>query len=424
MSSSAKVHVVSKTDNTKHAVAPIERSSLPQLAVYHIRVRAALISLTANNLSYARAGATLKWWDAYPVPSELPPPYNNREQYGIIPAWGYGEIIETKITGLEVGMLVWGFWPTSDLPVDLRLISGETEGHFIETTPYRQTMMNLYNRYAVRDPSMRLSMLDDEAIEKMSWEAVFRPVWGAGFLLNRYILGEPHIHPLGAANGGVWTSADADLSNALVISLSASGKTARGFTDELVNNREPHTGPLALLAISSVTEGLLPSASFPTKTASYSDVDSSKTLDWIVRQKTGRIVIVDFGGRGNSLEQLVKAHASHFSRQKLTIVGIGGEAKVYSAQEWRYFMDRNASLKARVQINTSGVRDTAMDIFGPSKFFESYDNAWKAFIDRGNTNKMKLVLGRGVEGEGGLEGGYQKLLNQAVPPNVGLAYVL
>ena len=58
-----EVHVVSKTDNAGHATFNLQIESLPtvQLAPSSIRVRTLLVSLTSNNLSYARGGHFLHW---------------------------------------------------------------------------------------------------------------------------------------------------------------------------------------------------------------------------------------------------------------------------------------------------------------------------------------------------------------------------
>jgi hypothetical protein len=55
------VHVVSKLDNSQHSsfdVQSIPQAALPESSV---RLRPLLISLSSNNLSYARMGELLRW---------------------------------------------------------------------------------------------------------------------------------------------------------------------------------------------------------------------------------------------------------------------------------------------------------------------------------------------------------------------------
>jgi Protein of unknown function (DUF2855) len=104
--------------------------------------------MTFNNLAYAQGGSLLHWWEIYPVPGTAPTPYNNRDEWGIVPAWGYGEVIESKVSALILGSTLWGFWPASAVPVDLTLEAAEPEGHWREVTQHRSQVMNLYNRYS------------------------------------------------------------------------------------------------------------------------------------------------------------------------------------------------------------------------------------------------------------------------------------
>ena len=62
-----EVHVVSKADNSQHAAVTVENSSSSPLEPSSIRVRSVLVSLTSNNLSYARAGEWLHWYVSSPV---------------------------------------------------------------------------------------------------------------------------------------------------------------------------------------------------------------------------------------------------------------------------------------------------------------------------------------------------------------------
>lgn len=58
------VHVVSKANNEQHTsfTLPITSSLVLELRPFSIRVRTVLVSLTSNNLGYARGGHFLHWW--------------------------------------------------------------------------------------------------------------------------------------------------------------------------------------------------------------------------------------------------------------------------------------------------------------------------------------------------------------------------
>ena len=56
-------HVVSKSNNRVHATFAVDKSYLEhkQLSPNGVRVQPVVISLTSNNLSYARLGEMLHW---------------------------------------------------------------------------------------------------------------------------------------------------------------------------------------------------------------------------------------------------------------------------------------------------------------------------------------------------------------------------
>ncbi|KAH1339956.1 hypothetical protein KXW91_008506 [Aspergillus fumigatus] len=92
---SETIHVVNKADNRQHAVVNLDSSLDEELPVSALRARPILLGLTSNNLSYARGGDLLHWWETYPVPHTAPPPYNDQASWGIVPAWGYATVTES-----------------------------------------------------------------------------------------------------------------------------------------------------------------------------------------------------------------------------------------------------------------------------------------------------------------------------------------
>ncbi|KAK3069893.1 hypothetical protein LTR53_011428, partial [Teratosphaeriaceae sp. CCFEE 6253] len=146
MSATTYIHVVKKSAIAEHAALEFNPSTLPSLETGLVRARAALVSLTYNTLTYARLGTVRNWWDAFPVPPNLPAPYGDRTQYGICPCWGWGTVIESRLEGIKPGLVMWGYWPFSGAPVDLQLVNGGAPGHLVEVSEQRKTLMPMYNR--------------------------------------------------------------------------------------------------------------------------------------------------------------------------------------------------------------------------------------------------------------------------------------
>ncbi|KAI9712055.1 MAG: hypothetical protein M1820_001764 [Bogoriella megaspora] len=420
MSPQAQVHVINKTKLTEHLVIPIDPSTLPPLNPGSIRVRSAITSLTATNLAYAKLGTLLHWWDAYPVPPQLPAPHNDQSAWGIVPCWGYGEVLESSIDGISPGCLIWGYWPTASLPFDLKLNLGDARNHWWEVSDHRKDLMPLYNRYDVPDPTLRLKDLSKDEFTDSAWQAVVRPIWGAGWALNNFCFGPHAIHPSGV---GEWSKENADLSAAVIVNLSASGKTARAFTDGLVNNRQPNTGPVGLLAISrDAGSSLIPKADFPTKAVSYSEVADADTVAFIAAQNPSRVVVVDFGGKDGSLATLLQALEQKLPTAQVVVVGVGIDVKPLSLEEMAAQAKQDAPLLNGIQMNTSPLYEAAKAQMGAQNFFDLQGQGWQGFVERGNLNGLKLVLGEGIEGDKGIEGGWERVCKGNLGGGVSLSF--
>ncbi|KAJ6186545.1 hypothetical protein N7519_007846 [Penicillium mononematosum] len=430
------VHVVSKLDNRQHASFDFE-VAVKELSESSVRIRTQLISLTSNNLTYALMGDFLHWWDAYPVSEDYPAPYNDSSAWGIVPAWGYATVEDTTIPELPKGTLLYGFWPTASTPTDLKLKRGSPEGHWIETSDHRQQLMPLYNRYTVTSTSnpiselTALNPLSDSArdeLDRMAWTALF--LGGvAGFVLSEYVFSsnptQPPIHPLGNQAGLHWTLSDGDLSSAVVVNLAASTKTARVFSYYL-SRKSGSSAPLVTAAVSRIREAdrNLPS-SVASKVVGYGDINSKESAEWLASRKASKIVIIDFGGRGNALDDTLSLIRNYAELQscKVVIVKVGNEQKVYSMEE---LIAGGAAMEelGKVQFNTSGVQDTILESVGPEAYFATRRAQWEKWLDDRHLSVpgMQIVFGSGVSGADGVEGGWDRLCHGQVRAEEGLVY--
>jgi Protein of unknown function (DUF2855) len=408
---SSHIHVISKHDNARHAVFYFETQLTP-LAESSVRVCTLLVSLTSNNLTYARGGSRFGWWDVYPVPSSAPAPYNNNLDWGIVPAWGYGRVIESTISSITPGSILWGMWPTSSHAVDLQLQATEPTGHGREVSEHRKALMTVYNNYEQTDVSSE---------DIMATTALWKPLWVAPHLLNLSVFSSPPgLHPFGA--GDPWSEKDADLSSAVVISLSASSKTGKCFGWQLARNRDTASkGPIALLQLTSAPEAIptYHSDKLPVKTSRYEDLPS--LTEWVSGFKPSRIVIVDFGAPVAVTKSLASMAADIAS--EVTVLAVGYEAKVYSDAELKEHAESRQELR-KVQLNTSGLRDRTKEVVGVQEFYKILEETWTKWIEDGGPRDLKIKKMEGVEGEGGIEGAWQDLCDRRVTPDVGIVISL
>lgn len=266
----------------------------------------------------------------------------------------------------------------------------------------------------------------------MAWTALF--LGGvAGFVLSEYVFpSDPAarpIHPLGDQTGLQWTLSDGDLSSAVVVNLAASTKTARVFSYYL--SRKPGaSAPLGLLQVTSSVERIAEAGRnvgcVPSRVVGYADVGGAESAEWLVARKPEKIVVVDFGGRANALEDvlaLIKGRAE-LASCKVVIVKVGNEQKVYSTEE--LLAGRDAIVKlGKVQYNTSGVQDTILATQDVGAYFATKATQWEKWLDERHLSVpgMQIMFGRGVSGDG-VEAGWERLCNGQVGAEEGLVYKL
>ena len=379
-SPTAQVLVTSKSNNRETYLVSVQTIRLPTLSPFTVRVRTHTIGLTSNNLSYARGGAVLGWWSAYPVPSDLEAPYNDSSKHGIVPAWGYGEVLESNIDEIKPERFLHGFWPMSTYPVDLKLHrpEGTLEGHWIEKAEGRTGLMNLYNRYTVSS----LDLGKKASPENLKQSGIIASVAGlyeTAYLLNHFVFPADEtvnpIHPLGAPLP--WTKSHADLTRAVLVIIAASRKTARAFSHQFSIDRPRGAGPVAMLEISSLVLNHKFRAPFERKSVTYDDMNSTETLDWLKTQRANKYLIVDFGGRDKACNRFIDAiWESGVTKPEQTLtINLGGEAKIYTPQDQAAHQAAMEEYK-KVQSNMSGERDVAMKKLGEKTYFKGVDIAW------------------------------------------------
>lgn len=406
---SDQVHAISKKDNSKHVVYNIPPTSESPVA-NSVRVKSHIISLSSNNMTYARMGDILNWWDAYPVPENSPAPYNNREEWGIVPAWGYARILESTINELVPDSLLWGFWPASSHAIDLQLEANQDHpGQWFERSSARASLMTIYNVY------QSISATDTNTKpENMHLPALCKAVWRASTVLNSYIFAVEHIHPLGI--DAPWSEADASLTKAVVISLSASSKTARGFHWQLARNRNIESdGPLALLQFSSAPETLaiFPTSALPVKSVAYNRIKDA-TVSVISEFQPSRVVIFDFGTPESVLTSTLATLSEASPSTPVTVVAIGSEAKVFTPEQLQALFN---SPVPKVRLNTSGVRDLAIKATGSVEFERRIDESWDRCMADKTFENLKVKVFRGAEG---INESWSDLCDRKVQPNVGV----
>lgn len=199
-----------RRDNLR-TTAVAQRNS-GSLQAGQVLARVDKFALTANNVSYGVAGDLIGYWKFFPA----------EDPWGILPVWGFADVVESRCPDIPVGDRFWGFLPMASHVV---LQPGEVRADaFVDTAEHRQPLPGLYNRYqrvAGDPPGM-------EAFEEA--RCLYFPLFTTAFVIHDFL------------SDNDWFGA-----RQLVI-LSASSKTGFGLADMAA--KDP-TRPVAVVGVTS-----------------------------------------------------------------------------------------------------------------------------------------------------------------------------
>jgi hypothetical protein len=201
-------------------------------------LRIDMAALTANTVTYAVHGQSLRYWDFYPA----------ADGWGRVPAWGFATAVRSRVPGLAEGERIYGFLAFADR-LRLRLEPSGATG-LTETSAHRTALPGAYNRYrrwpGVADPIV----------------PVLQPLHATAYLFDDFL----------AANG--YFGAEQ-----LVVS-SASSKTALGIAHAL----GLRVGRPRLIALTSPGN-----SAFTAATGAYDEVLPYAELETIPARPTAYI---------------------------------------------------------------------------------------------------------------------------------------
>ena len=425
-SSQTATHILSLTNYTCHHLIPLTPKPPTPLPPSSLRLRTTVVSLTTNNLSYARLGHLMGWYSTYPLPSTTPAPYNDTSAFGRVAAWGYAEILESTVKGIEKGMNVYWYLPTSteweDVTVERARDARDgsiIENQVVVTDAHRQHLWKLYNRYRVCSRPCQVAD-ESEQSDELGWVALMLGPFTVGHNLCSYVFpwqeedeGKGRrIHPTG---NGEWSAEDVKLMGATVVMLNASGKTASCFAYALRHCRPLEHQPTRIIGVSS-------SASIEVikRTGWYDNAvlydDFSETATEIRKLDTERIVLFDFGARPGANANWRSALYSLSPTIPFTLVTVGGEVMPQDPEKAAQRLADRVSLNI---VNASLLQEKGIETAGGG-YFDNLYAAFQVFWRQARDVRMlKLRWGEGLED---WERGWEMLCRDDVKADVGLVY--
>ncbi|KAF2033283.1 hypothetical protein EK21DRAFT_86395 [Setomelanomma holmii] len=407
------IHVLDKANYSKHRLVDIPETQLPPLGPSSLRLQSKILGLTTNNLTYARLGHLMGWYDIFPLPPNTPEPYNDSQIYGRVAAWGYAEVVESTVPDIATGLTVYGYHPISTGIETVRIEFAEHDGkrianQIIVLDEHRQHLWKIYNRLQICAPLDELGRT--KGIDSLGWDSLMQGLFGTSYNLSTYAFAwndQNRLHPGGK---GEWTAQDADLRNATVVMLNASGKTGLSFAYCLRQNRPKEHQPLTIIGVGSpASVSVIQQSGLYDKVVLNSEHEATKA--YIESTSGTRIVLLDFGAREGAAETWRNVlSTSHIPFQLVTI---GGEVKVQDPEAAR---KRLASLQTLNIVHASLLREKGIEI-GGEKYFDEFYKAFDEF--KGKVRGMRLVWGEGLEG---WRDGWEAFCRDEIRANTGLVY--
>ncbi len=271
---------VQRADFTRSRII---ESPLPTLAEGQILVRVDKFGLTANNVTYALAGDQLGYWKFFPA----------QDPWGVVPVWGFGDVVETAHPEIAVGERLWGYWPMAS---HVALTPGRVSPRgFHEASAHRHGLAAAYNAYArTRDDPPELKAIEDR-------RALLFPLFATSYILSDYL-----------ADNGYFGARD------LVIS-SVSSKTAMGLAKLA---RDAGDGRPRVIGLTSPGNlDYARSLGVCDEVATYADIpalDGARAAAFVDMAGQGEVVAAIHARYGANLKASVAVGVTHWDTKRFS----------------------------------------------------------------------------------------------------------
>ncbi len=125
------------TSKSDPAVGRLDTEPAAPLAEGQVRLAVRRIALTTNNITYALFGDRMQYWQFFP---------SGQADWGIVPVWGFADVVASAVPDLAVGERVYGYLPLAER-VACAARSGSTAEGFVDAAAHRAGLAAVYNRY-------------------------------------------------------------------------------------------------------------------------------------------------------------------------------------------------------------------------------------------------------------------------------------
>ena len=331
----------------------------PALKDGEILAKVDRFALTANNITYGVVGEKIGYWKFFPA----------EEGWGVIPVWGFADVVQSKCPDIPVGDRLYGYFPMGDhLVMAPDKIKPE---RFVDGAAHRAGLPPVYNSYArVKAEGHYDPAFDNERM-------LLFPLYATSFCLYDFLLDNK------------WFGAE------LIIIASASSKTAIGLAMALSDDK---SAPETVALTSSGNLGTVSKLKLYSSVHAYDDIAS---IDAGVPS-----VIVDMSGNGKMLSSLHQ----HLGDNMRYCSNVGVTHYEENEMGPGFIRERSAMFFA-----PGHIQKRATD-WGPGVFEKRAFVFWRDAAIR-SRDWLKIDKALGMKG---LEGAYAKILKGESSPDRGV----
>lgn len=132
-----------KEDITQHR---LQETSVNTIGDNEVLVKVDRFAFTANNITYAVMGNQLKYWQFFPPHGDNHSDNSDEAQkWGLIPVWGFADVIESNSNELPIGERLFGYFPpANELVIKPTRV---TPASLIDDSAHRAELPPSYNMY-------------------------------------------------------------------------------------------------------------------------------------------------------------------------------------------------------------------------------------------------------------------------------------
>ena len=352
---------INRGDITKTQVINYQKPSEEDMAEGTVLLRLDIFSLSANNITYAVTGNSLKYWGFFPID----------EQHSLLPVWGFGEVVTSKHSEFEIGDRFYGYYPSSS-HILVQPAKVNPYG-FVDANPTRVCNNPLYDHYTNVKTDIGYS------VENEAMLSLYKPLFITSYLLNDFL---EENDSFGAEQ---------------ILITSASSKTAYGLAAVLHERKQAGDYKAKLVALTSTGNvDFVKDLNIYDETINYSDLDKLDT--------SKRTTIIDFTGNQKMLKQIAASLGDSHAYTSLigAVQNDRLEDEEGAAKHGQFFF---APIQAQKCVKR----------LGNAEFTKLYSSALSAFIERAN-HWIELET---LEGPEAVEKKYIDLLKTSPPPEKG-----